>query len=352
MHWARVDADGHQRLAVLDGDGVRCLGATGENQALSRAAQDALGRGDLVSWIVADAEAEGMLGLQVAERLGRLPVRPASSVRLLAPIPRPPKNIVCVGRNYFEHAIEAARFRGQKEEPPAHPVFFTKPATAIVGPDDDICWDPLVTSELDYEGEVAVVIGKPGKNISPDAAYDHVFGFSLLNDVTARDLQARHGQYYKGKGLDTFAPLGPYIVTRDEVPDPREVLLETRINGELRQRALLSDLIFPIADLISVLSAGMTLECGDVLSTGTPPGVGMSFTPPRFLKDGDVIEISSPSLGVLRSRVKATNPVHRDRHRPTERQRMARSRVNTDADKAVLEPFKAPGVPSGRTRNP
>lgn len=304
MHWARVDADGRSQLAVVVGADVRCLGVIGEDPAMPESVRRAVGEGDLVAWIAADAESEGVLGLRLVERIKELPARPASSVRFLAPIPHPPKNIICVGRNYVEHAMEAARFRGQTRKPPENPVFFTKPWTAIVGPNDDICCDPAVTSELDYEGEVVIVIGRRGKDIPLSAANDHIFGFTLLNDVTARDLQARHIQYYKGKGLDTFAPLGPYVVTKDEIPVPTDLVLETRVNGELRQHATMGELIFSAPDLIAVLSQAMTLEPGDLLSTGTPAGVGMSFTPPRFLVDGDLVEVSSPSLGVLRNRVR------------------------------------------------
>lgn len=304
MRWTRVDVDGQQQLGAASDDEIWCLGVLNKDRELPDLARKAVGDGDLATWIAADAETHGALGVWLAERLRDLPARPVSSVRLLAPIAHPPKNIVCVGRNYTEHALEAARFRGQVEAPPAFPVFFTKPWTAIVSPDDDIRYDPEVTSELDYEGEVAVVIGQRGRDISLNEAYDYVFGFTLLNDVTARDLQSRHSQYYKGKGLDTFAPFGPLVVTRDELPEPAELILETRVNGELRQRATLAQLIFDIPELIAVLSAAMTLEPGDILSTGTPAGVGMSFTPPKFLADGDLVEVSSPSIGVLRNRVR------------------------------------------------
>lgn len=304
MRWARVEADGRPQLAVLSDDRAWCLGAVSDRRAVPAAIREAVVGDDLTSWIAADAEEGGVLGSWLTENLDELPTRPLASVRLLSPIRRPPKNVVCVGRNYVAHAEEAARFRGQAERPPAHPMFFTKPRTAIIGPGDEICCDPSVSTQLDYEGELAVVIGRGGRDIELADAYSHVFGYTLLDDVTARDLQARHGQYYKGKGLDTFAPLGPVVVTGDEIPCPEELALETRVNGELRQRASLGQLIFDIPRLISELSLGMTLEPGDVLSTGTPAGVGISFDPPRFLIDGDVVEVSSPSIGILRNRVR------------------------------------------------
>lgn len=309
MRWARVYADGKRQLALVVGDDVRCLGSMDRDRALPEPVWRAIGEGDLVTWIAADAEADGALGLWLEDRQNRIPTRPSSSVRLLAPIAHPPKNIICVGRNYIEHAVEAARFRGQRREAPAHPVFFTKPWTAICGPGDAICCDRTVTSQLDYEGEVAVIIGHGGKDIASDMAYRHIFGFSLLNDVTARDLQALHGQYYKGKGLDTFAPFGPHVVTIDEIPVPADLVIETRVNGELRQRAKLGELIFSISEIISVLSASMTLEPGDIISTGTPAGVGMSFTPPKFLANRDIVEVKSPSIGVLSNQVQMVDGI-------------------------------------------
>lgn len=306
MRWARIDLDGHQQLAVVCGDEVRYLGAGWHDRLVPQQIRSALEAQDLTAWIAADAEAQGQLGEWLGEHLDDFPARPVSSVRLLAPI-RPAKNVVCVGRNYIDHAKEAARFRGQTERPPDHPMFFTKPPTAIIGPGDNIRYDPGITSQLDYEGEVAVVIGHGGKDIPAADANGHVFGYTLLNDVTARDLQARHVQYYKGKGLDTFAPIGPVVVTADEIQSPAELVVETRVNGECRQRGILADLIFSIPELVAILSSGTTLEPGDILSTGTPAGVGISFQPPKFLLDGDVVEVSSPSIGSLQNQVRATN---------------------------------------------
>jgi 2-keto-4-pentenoate hydratase/2-oxohepta-3-ene-1,7-dioic acid hydratase in catechol pathway len=225
-------------------------------------------------------------------------VRPLDRVRFLGPIPRPARNIFCVGRNYVEHAKEWGA------EVPTVPVFFTKPPTAIVGHEASIVHWP-VTQNLDYEVELAVVIGKRGRDIPKTKAYDHVFGYTVLNDVTARDLQRKHAQWFKGKSLDTFAPVGPWIVHKSAVADPHVLSITLRVNGEVRQDATTADMVFRIEELIEVLSAGMTLEPGDILATGTPSGVGAGFVPPRWLKVGDVVEAEVEGIGVLRNRIVA-----------------------------------------------
>ena len=225
-------------------------------------------------------------------------VRPLGQVRLLSPIPRPARNIFCVGRNYVEHAKE----RGA--EVPTIPVFFTKPSTTVVGPEAGVVAWP-VTQNLDYEVELAVVIGKRGRDIPRAKAYDHVFGYTVLNDMTARDLQKKHMQWFKGKALDTFAPLGPWIVHKSALADPHALEISLRVNGERRQEATTADMVFRIDELIEVLSAGMTLEPGDILATGTPSGVGGGFMPPQWLKVGDVIEAEVEGIGVLRNRIVA-----------------------------------------------
>lgn len=297
----------HLGICSDDGDGIHdlteALSVSGNRSAgIALEARRALEAGDLTAWI----RSTGMTGpdSRVEELRLSSPIRPWDRVKLLPPIPNPPKNIMCIGRNFKAHALESARFRGQPPKLPEHPVIFTKPPTAIIGCGDDIRYDPGVTQQLDYEGEVAVVIGREGRDISPDEAYDYVFGYTLMNDVTARDLQGRHQQFFKGKGLDTFAPLGPIVVERGEIPDPATLELKTYVNGELRQHARLADLIFDIPTLISVISAGMTLQPGDIIATGTPEGVGAGFEPPRFLQDGDVVEIVAGPLGTLRNRVK------------------------------------------------
>jgi 2-keto-4-pentenoate hydratase/2-oxohepta-3-ene-1,7-dioic acid hydratase in catechol pathway len=225
-------------------------------------------------------------------------VRPVARVQFLSPIPRPSKHIFCMGRNYAEHAKE----RGS--EVPTVPVFFTKPPTAVVGHEADVMAWP-VTENLDYEAELAVIIGKPGRNIPRAEAYEHVFGYTVMNDVTARDLQRKHQQWFKGKSLDTFAPLGPWIVHKSALPDPHALRIALRVNGETRQAASTGDMVFRIEDLIEILSAGMTLEPGDILATGTPSGVAAGMDPPRWLKPGDVVEAEVEGIGVLRNRIVA-----------------------------------------------
>nr|WP_170383799.1 fumarylacetoacetate hydrolase family protein [Ruegeria atlantica] len=223
----------------------------------------------------------------------------------LAPIPSPRKNVFCVGRNYAEHIAEGERAQNQKIGVTEHPVFFTKPPTSIVAPEADILIFPSVSQAIDYEVELAVVIGKPGRNIAKADAYDHVYGYTILNDITARDIQRRHGgQYFKGKGLDGSCPLGPFIVTADTISDPHALSIGLTVNGEQRQNGSTSDMIFDIPTLIASLSEGMTLEPGDVIATGTPSGVGYAMDPPQFLKDGDTVVCEISEIGTLRNTVR------------------------------------------------
>jgi 2-keto-4-pentenoate hydratase/2-oxohepta-3-ene-1,7-dioic acid hydratase in catechol pathway len=221
---------------------------------------------------------------------------PLKRVRLQAPIPRPPRNVFCLGRNYAAHAAE----RGA--DAPVHPVYFTKPPECVVGPGADVVHH-AVTNELDYEVELTVIIGTGGRDIPRDAALGHVFGYTVINDVTARDLQKRHGQWFKGKSLDTFCPMGPVLVTADEIPDPQVLDVALRVNGETRQSSNTKTMIFPVAQCIEVLSQGFTVLPGDVIATGTPEGVGAASG--RFLKAGDKMEAEVQGIGVLANRVVA-----------------------------------------------
>jgi 2-keto-4-pentenoate hydratase/2-oxohepta-3-ene-1,7-dioic acid hydratase in catechol pathway len=224
------------------------------------------------------------------------------AVRLLAPIPRPRKNVIGVGRNYREHAREfsASGFdSSERQVIPDHPVLFSKPPTAVIGPGAPIDTRNDPSGTTDYEGEMAVVIGAPARRVAAERALEHVFGYTIVNDVTARELQKRHVQWFVAKGPDTFCPMGPCITTADELPDIGASWLRTRVNGELRQQAPISALIFGVPTLIATLSSVMTLEPGDVIATGTPLGAGLGFTPPRYLRPGDLVEVEIDGIGVL-----------------------------------------------------
>jgi 2-keto-4-pentenoate hydratase/2-oxohepta-3-ene-1,7-dioic acid hydratase in catechol pathway len=233
------------------------------------------------------------------------PEIPLDQVKLLAPI-SPRRNIFCVGKNYREHAKE---FAGSGYEAGAvkggeideYPAVFTKPPTTVVGHGDTVNLHRDVTSAVDYEAELAVVIGKTGRDIAPEQAYDHIWGYTIVNDVTARDRQRNHKQWFLGKALDTFCPMGPWITTADEL-DPANLTVKCWVNGELRQDANTSDLIFDIPTLVATISAGLTLQPGDLIATGTPAGVGIGFNPPRFLKAGDEVSISIAGIGTLINR--------------------------------------------------
>jgi 2-keto-4-pentenoate hydratase/2-oxohepta-3-ene-1,7-dioic acid hydratase in catechol pathway len=186
---------------------------------------------------------------------------------------------------------------------PEHPVYFTKPPSTVIGPEVDIPWHGELSRRMDWEVELVAVIGKTGKDIPEERALEHVFGYTVGNDVTARDLQRRHQQWYKGKGLDGFCPLGPWIVTGDEFGDPQDTRVRLRVNGEEKQNASTSDMVFTVAKLVAVWSQGMTLEPGDLLMTGTPSGVGFARQPPEYLQPGDVVECEIDRIGVLRNAV-------------------------------------------------
>jgi 2-keto-4-pentenoate hydratase/2-oxohepta-3-ene-1,7-dioic acid hydratase in catechol pathway len=226
---------------------------------------------------------------------------PVSRVKLLAPITPLRKNIFCVGRNYAAHARETG---GTLPEAPA---FFSKAPTTLLAPQAPIIYH-RATQELDYEVELAVVIGRRGRDIPAAKALDYVFGYTIMNDVTARDLQRRHQQWFKGKSLDTFGPMGPWIVHRSALPDPQQLSLSLRVNGETRQHSHTSKMLFSVAQLLETLSAGMTIEPGDILATGTPEGVGMGYTPPKYLHVGDVVEAEVEGIGILRNPVAGPTP--------------------------------------------
>jgi len=218
-------------------------------------------------------------------------------VKILSPIASPPK-IICLGLNYRDHAAE------QNAPLPDEPIIFMKPSTAVIGPDEPIV-KPAFVKQLDYEAELAVVIGKRGKNITVEEAKDHIFGYTCFNDVSARDIQFKDKQWTRGKSFDTFAPIGPCLTTADQIGDPTNLCVRTRVNGQLRQNSSTSNMVFNVYQIIQQLSRVMTLEPRDIIATGTPAGVGFAMKPPKFLALGDVVEIEIENIGKLKNRVVA-----------------------------------------------
>ena len=217
------------------------------------------------------------------------------AVELLAPLPNPP-TIICLAFNYYDHAKDAGLM------PSDEPVIFIKPRTTLNSPYSDIICPPFV-KRLDYEAEIAVVIGQRTKAVSEEEALDSVFGYMIMHDVSARDIQFKDKQFTRGKGIDTFAPCGPWITTKDEISDPQNLAIITRVNDEVRQNSSSLNMVIPIKRIISSLSSVMTIEAGDIISTGTPAGVAMSMADPKYLKDGDIVEIAIEKLGKIRNRV-------------------------------------------------
>jgi 2-keto-4-pentenoate hydratase/2-oxohepta-3-ene-1,7-dioic acid hydratase in catechol pathway len=233
---------------------------------------------------------------EVRQQKGRLKYEhKIGDVELLVPIPNPPK-IICLAFNYYDHAREAGL------TPSDEPVIFMKPRTALNEPFRNVICPSFVT-RLDYEAELAVVIGRETKKVPEDKALGSVFGYMILHDVSARDIQFKDKQFTRGKGIDTFAPCGPWITTRDEVADPQSLQIVTKVNGEVRQNSSSSNMVIPVRRIISALSVTMTLEPGDIISTGTPAGVAMSMKEPRYLKHGDMVEITIEKLGIIKNRI-------------------------------------------------
>jgi 2-keto-4-pentenoate hydratase/2-oxohepta-3-ene-1,7-dioic acid hydratase in catechol pathway len=283
------------RLGVVSGEGVEDVQA-----ALGESAPRTL-----LQLIQSGPDSWHRIAARFVERQ---PAGPRSSgfardkVRWHAPIPRPPKNIVCLGLNYASHVRETTK-PDREMKVPESPVFFTKAATSVNGPYDAIPWDRSATSQVDYEAELGVIVGTGGKNIQRRAALQHVFGYTVINDVSARDLQFGHKQWFKGKSLDGFCPMGPVVVTADEFGDPQNKRITLRLNGETRQDATTADMIFSVDVILESLSKGMTIEPGDVIATGTPDGVGLGRTPPEYLKEGDLVETEIEGIGTLRNRL-------------------------------------------------
>jgi 2-keto-4-pentenoate hydratase/2-oxohepta-3-ene-1,7-dioic acid hydratase in catechol pathway len=281
MKFATIQQGNHERVVTVDSDSRRV-------QVLNFATMVDLIRG-APNGILNSTSSSDSLSLD--------------DVTLLAPIPRPARNIICVGKNYRDHAkefsssgYEAGATQGNEID--AYPAVFTKPASCVVGPNAIVKLHRNVTAAVDYEAELAVVVGREGSNISKDKALEYVFGYTIINDVTARDRQKNHKQWYLGKSLDTFCPMGPWIVAAGDV-DHANLKVKTWVDDDLRQNANTSDLIFDIPSLIETISAGTTLFPGDIIATGTPAGVGIGFNPPKFLQAGDVVKISISGIGEI-----------------------------------------------------
>lgn len=292
------------KLVTFQEGAVQRLGAVVGEQVIDLAGASG---GELLETMI-EFIASGEHTLERAQRLIHTAPegRQLADVRLLAPIPRPPRNIMCVGWNYSEHFEEGQGRRGPggSDEMPEYPTFFTKLPTCVVGPGEGVQFDARISTKLDWEVELAVVIGRSGRDIVPEEAMEYIFGYTIANDVSVRDVQRRHGnQWFRGKSMDTHCPLGPWIVTADEIPNPHKLGISSRVNGETKQDSNTQYMVFQIPRLIEELSRGTTLQPGDVLLTGTPSGVGFARTPPEYLKPGDVMEMEVEGIGTL------TNPV-------------------------------------------
>ncbi|MCP4383785.1 MAG: fumarylacetoacetate hydrolase family protein [Hyphomicrobiales bacterium] len=256
----------------------------------------------------ADEATEGVVAL--IRRDGSLPATlspyPLDRISLEAPIPSPRRNIFCVGKNYHDHAHEFSQSGFDSSAAagavPKHPIIFSKVPETVIANAAKVLIDPRVSTAIDYEAELALIIGKPGRGIRPEDAFQHVWGYTIVNDVTARDLQGRHSQWLVGKSQDTFCPMGPWAVTKDEI-DISDTAIRCFVNGDIRQSSNTSRLIFDIASIIATISAGVTLRAGDIIATGTPAGVGVGFDPPRYLKDGDVVRVEIDGIGALENQV-------------------------------------------------
>ena len=224
-------------------------------------------------------------------------------VELLSPIPHPAQDVICLGINYYDHAAESDAVTGKSDNVPKNPIYFSKRVGEAVAPGAPIPSHSDIVADLDYEAEIAVVIGKPAYNVSREEALDYVFGYTILNDVSARTIQSRHQQWYRGKSLDGFTPIGPWIVTKDEFDVTKPMKIQSYVNGELRQNSSIDMLIFDTAYCISELSHGMTLRPGTIISMGTPAGVGMGFDPPKWLLPGDTVKCVVEGIGELENLV-------------------------------------------------
>ena len=288
MHLVTYDRGQGPRAGILDNDSIVDIGTL-----LPGWPTDMLGV--VAKGLGAAAELKAALP-NAKERI------PASSVKIMAPIPKPMRNIFCVGRNYYDHIKEMhGEAAAQQKDASEFMVVFTKAPTTVIANGETVPGHLDYTNTLDYEGELLVVIGKDGMGISKENAFDHVYGYSIFNDVTARQIQNQHKQWFLGKSIDGFGPMGPAIVTADEVGDVTKLRLRTLLNGEERQNSLVENMIFDIPTIIYTLSRTQKLLAGDVIATGTPSGVGQGFKPPRLMKKGDEVVVVIDKLGELRN---------------------------------------------------
>jgi 2-keto-4-pentenoate hydratase/2-oxohepta-3-ene-1,7-dioic acid hydratase in catechol pathway len=287
MKFVTFRSSGEARLGLADAK----RGILDVAQAAPGAPADMLG-------LIAAGETALAAARKAAETAAAPLWTPFEKVRLLAPIPQPRKNVFCVGRNYKEHILEGARARGVEPTFPKVPEFFSKPQTCVIGPEAGIERHARNTQQLDYE-----VVGRRVRDVAAKDALAAVFGYTIVNDVTARDAQRAHGQWFKGKSYDTFCPMGPCIVTADQFGDPSGHRISLKVNGEIRQDSNTADLLFDVPNIIAWLSASLTLEPGDVIATGTPSGVALGMTPQKWLQVGDVVEAEIEGIGQLRNRV-------------------------------------------------
>ncbi|MAO92785.1 MAG: hydrolase [Rhodospirillales bacterium] len=286
------------KLAVFEWKGARHIGVVSESD-------DTVTRLDIASDAVAEAGVTALIGRDLPATAEVLAL---SDVSLLAPVPRPRRNIFCVGKNYFDHAHEFASSgfdsSAAKGAIPEAPIIFSKVPECVVRTGDPIRIDASVSTAIDYEAELAVIIGKGGRNIAPEAALSHVWGYTIVNDITARDLQGQHSQWLIGKSQDSFCPMGPWAVTADAV-DLADTTVKCWVNGEIRQDSNTKLLIFDVPTIIAALSNGITLQPGDVIATGTPAGVGIGFKPPKYMVPGDVVRVEISGIGTLENPVEA-----------------------------------------------
>lgn len=287
------------QLGAVVGETAVDLVAAAAEMNIELAADTLLGliEADDAATEAAWALAEKAAGQNVASRA-------YADVTPLAPIPVPTRNILCLGKNYQEHANEVAKKMKTSADKPPVPIIFTKAVTSVIGPEASFPAYEELTSKLDYEAEVGLIIGKTGTNIAPEDAWDYVYGYTAINDVSARDLQKSHFQWFRAKSLDGFCPMGPLVVHRSIMPEPKDIRVKCFVNGEERQNDTFDKLIFDVPAMISKMSAGMTLTAGDIIATGTPAGVGMGFTPSKYLKAGDEVVVDVTGVGPLRNFVK------------------------------------------------